>query len=63
MADAFDVIVIGAGLLGLSTAMALLAERPALRVAVLTASPTGSAVHPDCVRATAPAGGRFFAYL
>jgi L-2-hydroxyglutarate oxidase LhgO len=31
----FDVIVIGAGLLGLSTAMALLGERPALRVAVL----------------------------
>jgi (S)-2-hydroxyglutarate dehydrogenase len=35
MPDTFDVIVIGAGLLGLSTAMALLAERPALRVAVL----------------------------
>jgi (S)-2-hydroxyglutarate dehydrogenase len=33
--DAFDVIVVGAGLLGLSTAMALLGERPALRVAVL----------------------------
>jgi L-2-hydroxyglutarate oxidase len=30
-----DVIVIGAGLVGLSTAMALLGERPALRVAVL----------------------------
>jgi amidase len=27
-------------------------EPPALRVAVLTVSPTGSAVHPDCVRAT-----------
>jgi L-2-hydroxyglutarate oxidase len=33
--DKFDVIIVGAGLLGLSTAMALLAERPALRVAVL----------------------------
>jgi L-2-hydroxyglutarate oxidase len=33
--DQFDVIVIGAGLLGLSTAMALLGERPSLRVAVL----------------------------
>ena len=30
-----DVIVIGAGLVGLATAMALLAERPGLRVAVL----------------------------
>jgi L-2-hydroxyglutarate oxidase len=30
-----DVVVIGAGLVGLSTAMALLGERPALRVAVL----------------------------
>src|ERR1035441_4893531 len=37
--DQFDVIVIGAGLLGLSTAMALLAERPALRVAVLEKEP------------------------
>jgi (S)-2-hydroxyglutarate dehydrogenase len=33
--DAFDVIVIGAGLVGLGTAMALLAERPGLRLAVL----------------------------
>jgi (S)-2-hydroxyglutarate dehydrogenase len=33
--DAFDVIVIGAGLVGLATAMALLAERPGLRLAVL----------------------------
>ena len=32
---AFDVIVIGAGLVGLATAMALLAERPGLRLAVL----------------------------
>ena len=31
----FDVIVIGAGLVGLATAMALLAERPGLRIAVL----------------------------
>jgi L-2-hydroxyglutarate oxidase LhgO len=31
----FDVVVIGAGLVGLATAMALLAERPALRLAVL----------------------------
>src|SRR5271167_4715036 len=30
-----DVIVIGAGLVGLATAMALLAERPGLRLAVL----------------------------
>jgi L-2-hydroxyglutarate oxidase len=34
-ASVHDVIVIGAGLVGLSTAMALLGERPALRVAVL----------------------------
>jgi L-2-hydroxyglutarate oxidase len=34
-----DVIVIGAGLVGLATAMALLAERPALRVAVLEKEP------------------------
>jgi (S)-2-hydroxyglutarate dehydrogenase len=40
MPDTFDVIVVGAGLLGLSTAMALLAERPALRVAVLEKEPT-----------------------
>jgi L-2-hydroxyglutarate oxidase len=33
--DQFDVVVIGAGLLGLSTAMALLAERPSLTIAVL----------------------------
>jgi (S)-2-hydroxyglutarate dehydrogenase len=33
--EAFDVIVIGAGLVGLATAMALLAERPGLRLAVL----------------------------
>jgi (S)-2-hydroxyglutarate dehydrogenase len=31
----FDVIVIGAGLVGLATAMALLADRPGLRLAVL----------------------------
>ena len=31
----FDVIVIGAGLVGLATAMALLGERPGLRLAVL----------------------------
>jgi (S)-2-hydroxyglutarate dehydrogenase len=35
----FDVIVIGAGLVGLATAMALLADRPALRVAVLEKEP------------------------
>ena len=34
-----DVAVIGAGLIGLSTAMALLAARPALRVAVLEKEP------------------------
>jgi L-2-hydroxyglutarate oxidase LhgO len=33
--EAFDVAVIGAGLVGLATAMALLAERPGLRLAVL----------------------------
>ena len=33
--ETFDVIVIGAGLVGLATAMALLAERPGLRLAVL----------------------------
>jgi L-2-hydroxyglutarate oxidase len=33
--NTFDVIVIGAGLVGLATAMALLAERPSLRLAVL----------------------------
>jgi L-2-hydroxyglutarate oxidase LhgO len=33
--DTFDVAVIGAGLVGLATAMALLAERPGLRLAVL----------------------------
>jgi amidase len=37
---------------GPSFAAAVRAEPTALRVAVLTASPTGSAVHPDCVRAT-----------
>jgi L-2-hydroxyglutarate oxidase LhgO len=35
-----DVIVIGAGLVGLATAMALLDERPALRIAVLEKEPT-----------------------
>src|ERR1700722_5152993 len=35
----FDVIVIGAGLVGLATAMALLDERPALRVGVLEGGP------------------------
>jgi amidase len=35
-----------------SFAAAVGAEPKALRVAVLTASPTGSDVHPDCVRAT-----------
>jgi L-2-hydroxyglutarate oxidase len=39
MADQFDVIVIGAGLVGLSTAMALLGTRPSLRVAVLDKEP------------------------
>ncbi|HUY51062.1 MAG TPA: L-2-hydroxyglutarate oxidase [Streptosporangiaceae bacterium] len=34
-----DVIVIGAGLVGLATAMALLAERPSLRIAVLEKEP------------------------
>src|SRR5438105_5462760 len=33
--EAFDVVVIGAGLVGLATAMALLSERPGLRLAVL----------------------------
>jgi len=33
--DTLDVIVIGAGLVGLATAMALLTERPGLRIAVL----------------------------
>jgi (S)-2-hydroxyglutarate dehydrogenase len=33
--DTFEVIIIGAGLVGLATAMALLAERPGLRLAVL----------------------------
>ena len=33
--DSYDVIVIGAGLVGLATAMALLAQRPGLRLAVL----------------------------
>ncbi|MCW2909349.1 MAG: 2-hydroxyglutarate dehydrogenase [Actinomycetia bacterium] len=33
--DTFDVIVIGAGLVGLATALALLTERPSLRLAVL----------------------------
>jgi (S)-2-hydroxyglutarate dehydrogenase len=33
--ETFDVAVIGAGLVGLATAMALLAERPGLRLAVL----------------------------
>jgi L-2-hydroxyglutarate oxidase LhgO len=37
--DSFDVIVIGAGLVGLATAMALLGERPALRLAVLEKEP------------------------
>ena len=37
---------------GPSFAAAVRAEPTALRIAVLTASPTGSAVHPDCVRAT-----------
>ena len=37
--SAFDVIVIGAGLVGLATAMALLDERPALRLAVLEKEP------------------------
>jgi amidase len=37
---------------GPSFAAAARTEPRALRVAVLTASPTGSAVHPDCVRAT-----------
>ncbi|HEY8044456.1 MAG TPA: L-2-hydroxyglutarate oxidase [Streptosporangiaceae bacterium] len=37
--DSFDVIVIGAGLVGLATAMALLDERPALRLAVLEKEP------------------------
>jgi L-2-hydroxyglutarate oxidase len=36
---AFDVVVIGAGLVGLSTAMALLTARPSLRVAVLEKEP------------------------
>lgn len=31
----YDVIVIGAGLVGLATAMALLAQRPGLQLAVL----------------------------
>jgi L-2-hydroxyglutarate oxidase len=35
----FDVIVIGAGLVGLATAMALLDARPALRLAVLEKEP------------------------
>ena len=35
----FDVIVIGAGLVGLATAMALLGERPGLRLAVLEKEP------------------------
>jgi len=33
--DSYDVIVIGAGLVGLATAMALLAQRPGLQLAVL----------------------------
>lgn len=33
--DTYEVIIIGAGLVGLATAMALLAERPGLRLAVL----------------------------
>ena len=33
--DSYDVIVIGAGLVGLATAVALLARRPGLRLAVL----------------------------
>ncbi len=37
--DSFDVIVIGAGLVGLATAMALLDERPGLRLAVLEKEP------------------------
>jgi amidase len=37
---------------GPSFAAAAATAPKALRVAVLTASPTGSAVHPDCVRAT-----------
>ena len=37
---------------GPSFAAAVGAEQKGLRVAVLTASPTGSDVHPDCVRAT-----------
>jgi amidase len=40
---------------GPSFAAAARTEPRALRVAVLTASPTGSAVHPDCVRATVQA--------
>src|SRR6185312_7592574 len=33
--QALDVVIVGAGLIGLATAMALLAERPGLSVAVL----------------------------
>ena len=38
-AGQFDVVIIGAGLIGLSSAMALLGTRPSLRVAVLEKEP------------------------
>jgi L-2-hydroxyglutarate oxidase len=37
--NAYDAVVVGAGLVGLATAMALLAERPGLRLAVLEKEP------------------------
>lgn len=39
----FDVVLIGAGLVGLATAMALLRERPSLRLAVVEKEPTVAA--------------------
>jgi L-2-hydroxyglutarate oxidase len=39
----FDVVLIGAGLVGLATAMALLRQRPSLRLAVLEKEPTVAA--------------------
>jgi len=42
---------------GESFSAALIGDRPPLRMAVMTASPTGSAVHADCVVATDEAAG------